>query len=193
MTRLRNLILAAAAIAAALILPPAPQAEAAQINVCAPTASGTSPGPRRWTAAGSGTTYGLNNAGCVLLSPVDLADALSDGFVLRSQLFSAVAYRFTAATSIVIPGGTYIDRIIVQETSNAAITGGLKIGTTNGGTEISASITCAALCLSWVPDVSITTSARIFANTGPKTIFMGAVTNFNSGPEVTVTVVYGYW
>lgn len=189
MTRLTRLLLAGA-FALALFTPIAP-ADAAQINVCKPAASGTAPGPGRWTAAASGTSYTTNNAGCVLISPTDLPDAQADGFVLRSQLFSAVAYRFVAATSIVIPAGTYIDRVIVQETSGGAITGGLKVGTTSGGTDVLAAVTCAASCLTWVPDVSFGT--RIFASTAPTTLFMAAVTNFNSGPQITVTVVYGYW
>jgi hypothetical protein len=183
-----------AAILALLALPllaPVTPADAAQIGMCRAAAAGAVAGPGRWTAAASNTTYTVNNGGCILISPADLGDAQADGFLLRSQLFNAVAYRFTAATSIVIPAGTYIDRVIIQETSGGAVTGGLKIGTTSGGTDVAASITCAASCLTWVPDVSLST--RIFASTAPQTLFMGAVTNFNSGPQITVTVVYGLW
>lgn len=189
MTRLSRLLLAAALLAPLAFL--APAADAAQVNACRAAAAGNAPGPGRWTAPASGTTYSLGTGGCALLSPADLADALADGFAVRSQLFAAVAYRFTAATSIVVPAGTYIDRVIIQETSGGAVTGGLKIGTTSGGTEVASSITCAASCLTWVPDVSLST--RIFAASAPQTLFMGAVTNFNSGPQITVTVMYGYW
>ena len=181
-------ILAGALLALALLTPVTP-ADAAQIAVCRGAAAGASPGPGRWVAA-SGTTYSINVTGCTLISPVDLGSALSGGFVLRSQIFSAVANALTAAGTVVIPGGTYIDRIIIQETSGASITGGLKIGTTSGGTQVATGLVCASSCLTWVPDVSIST--RIFASTAPQTLFIDAVSSFNSG-RVNVTVVYGFW
>ncbi len=188
--RLSHLLLAAL-LALPLAVPISQPADAAQQYWCRSAAAGAAAGPGRWTAPASGTTYSLNNAGCAFLAPADVPDGQAAGFNVRSQIFAAVANRFVAATSITIPGGTYIDRIIVQETSGGAITGGLKIGTTSGGTEVMSGFVCAASCLTWAPDASIST--RIFAATTPVTLFMGAGTNFNSGPQITVTVMYAYW
>lgn len=186
MTRLARLF---AALFLLVLLWPAAPALAAQVNLCAATASGTSPGPRRWVAS-SGTAYGLNNQGCALIAPADVSGALAEGFTLRSQLFAVVANALTAAGTVVLPPGAYIDRIIVQETSGGAVTGGIKIGTAAAGTQVAAALICGASCLVWTPDVSIST--RIFANTAPQTLFIDAVSSFASS-RVNVTVIYGIY
>lgn len=182
-------LLAAALLALALFTPVTP-ADAAQIALCRGAAAGASPGPGRWTAPASGTTYTVNNIGCVLISPVDLGDALAGGFTLRAQIFAVVANAISAAAAnaVTLPGGTYIDRIIIQETSGASITGGIKIGTTSGGTQVAAALICASGCLTWVPDASIST--RIFSANTP--LFIDAVSAFNSG-RVNITIMYGYY
>lgn len=185
---IRSLRFALAAALAVGLLAALP-AEAAVVNMCGPTSAGTAPGPRQWTAP-SGTTYGLNNQGCVNIAPADVAGALAAGFTLRSQLYAVVANALVAAGTVTLPPGTYIDRIIVQETSGGAVTGGIKIGTAAAGTQVAAALICGASCLVWTPDASIST--RIFANTAPQTLFIDAVSSFASS-RVNVTVIYGYW
>lgn len=189
MIRHSRLMLVAAFAAAALALLPAKNVEAAQINMCQRVAPGAASGPGQWVAPGSNTTYRLNNQGCGLISPTDVADAAAAGLSPRSQIFSAVV-TLSAAGTLQLPPGAYIDRIIVQETSGASITGGLKIGTASGGTQVASALLCGTSCLVWVPDASLST--RIFASTAAQTLFIDAVSSWNSA-RANVTVMYGFW
>ncbi len=168
---------------------PAAPAEAAQVAVCRGAAAGTAPGPGRWTAPASGTTYTIDPVGCTFVNFADVADALATGFTRRSQLFAAIV-RLSAAGTLVLPAGVYIDRIVIQEDSGSSVTGGLKVGTSSGGTQVASALICASSCLTWVADASIST--RIFASTAPQTLFIDAVSSWNSARVIT-TVVYGYY
>ncbi len=181
-------LLAAALLALALFTPIAP-ADAAQVAVCRGAAAGASPGPGRWTAPASGTSYTIDNIGCTRVNFADVADATAAGFTLRSQLFAAIV-RLSAAGTLVLPAGVYIDRIVIQEDSGSSVTGGLKVGTTSGGTQVAAALICASSCLTWVADASIST--RIFASTATQTLFIDAVSSWNSARVIT-TVIYGYY
>lgn len=190
MTRSLKLLLAAACAISLLAVAPVVPTQAAQLSMCSPTASGTSPGPRRFTAPGSGTVYSLDNRGCTRSSIADLPDFQAAGFVPQTNLRSTAA-TFLAAGTMILPAGVYIDRIVLQETSGATVTGGVKIGTTAGGTEVVAGMGCTSTCLAWIPDASIST--RIFANTAPTTLFIGSVGTFPVGPSLNVTVVFGFY
>lgn len=187
MKKLLSALLAAAVIAGAAVIAPS-SAEAAQIRVCQPAGAGKAPGPARWTAPGSRTVYNLDNDGCVLISPTDATDAAAGGLVQRGSLRTVVANALIAAGSVQLPGGTYIDRIIIQETSGAAVTGGLKFGSTSGGTEIVTAQACGIACLTLLAETAIT--ARVF--TAPTTVFIDAVTAW-AGARVNVTIVYGFY
>lgn len=180
-------ILAALGFVVGLLLSAAPS-HAAVVNMCRAAATATSPGPGQWATV-AGTRYTLNNIGCARIASGDVAEATSQGFIVQPQIFAAVA-TLSAAGTLQLPAGAYIDRIIIQETSGASITGGLKIGTASGGTQVGTGLVCGSGCLVWVPDVSLST--RIFANTAPQTLFIDAVSSWNSA-RANVTIMYGFW
>lgn len=187
MKMLRKLLFAIAAVGL-LATVSAPPAEAALVRMCAPSSDTTA--SKRVVNPNTNVAYTFGARGCALISPLDIGYFLSQGYVVDPP--SAIAYKFVAAnSSIILPPAAYIDSITVQETSAAAVTGGLKIGTTAGGTDVVAAATCGASCLITITDVSLL--KRVFSATAPQQLFMGAVTNFNSGPEITVTVHYSYF
>ena len=190
MNTIRKLILGVAALTAALSFLPLPAAYAAQQNMCSPVAVATQQNRRVTNPATGGGSYNLNSRGCAMMAPADVAYFLSQGFVKGEQIFSLVANALTAAGTVTLPAGAYIDRIIVQSVSAGAVTGGMKIGTTSGASDVVGAAICGANCLIWVPDASIAT--RIFASTSPQTLFIDAVTAF-AGVSVTVTVMYGLY
>lgn len=180
-------LLFAAALALPLLASIAP-ADAAQINVCRSAAAGATPGPGRWTAPASNTTYSINNGGCALIAPADLGDAQSAGFILRSQLFNLVFPSAAVSGSVVLPPGTYIDKVIAQETSGANVGGGINLGTTSGATDIISGMRCDASCLVVATDVSL--AKKVFSSTAAQTVFIGVPTISSA---LQVTVVYGYF
>lgn len=164
-------------------------ADAAKVQVCAPSRAGAVLGPSPIKARASGNTYTTDTRGCALVAGADVNDFKAQGFITDPQV--AYASQLTAAGSVVLPASAYIDSITIQETSGAAITGGWKIGTTAGGTDVVAAAVVGANGLVSVPDVSML--KRVFSSTSPQTLFMGAVTNFTDGPAVNVTVHYSFF
>lgn len=84
-----------------------------------------------------------------------------------------------ANTTASIPAGYVIDDIFIYNNTANAVTGGLKIGTTNGGTEIATSLAVVANCLSRVMISTLNTTGP-FSRTVAQTIYIQAVTSWNS-------------
>lgn len=190
-----------AALAAALLLAAgaayqfSSPADASVTRVCRPAASGASPGPGRWTAPGSGTAYNVDPLGCALISFTDYTDALAAGFRLGPLTQSVGLIGVTNNTvpspaELVLPPGAFIQGIVVENTTANAVTGGVKIGTTSGGTEVVTALTCGASCLTHVADSAI--SKRVFSASTPTTLYITAVTSMNSA-VLNVTVTYAYF
>lgn len=78
-----------------------------------------------------------------------------------------------------VPAGYCIDDVFLQETAGHAVTGGIKIGTTNGGTEIATAITVGANSFTRTVPSALTTSGP-FSPTVATTIYIQAVTGWNS-------------
>jgi hypothetical protein len=88
--------------------------------------------------------------------------------------------------SMVIPAGHTISHgIFCQETANHAITGGIRIGTTGGGTNIMVAQAVGALALVDIRPASIL--LRYFSMTVDQTIFIEAVTNWN-GASINIQI-----
>lgn len=81
-------------------------------------------------------------------------------------------------TSVTIPANYRIASITIKETANNAITGGLDIGTTNGGQQIVAAYTVTALLYKTIEDSAIVTTGKVFAADTP--IYINAHTGWNS-------------
>lgn len=78
-----------------------------------------------------------------------------------------------------IPAGYCIDDIFIRNTTANAVTGGLKIGTSAGGTQIATTIAVGANAFIRVLPGTLTTSGP-FSPTAAQSIFIEAVTSFNS-------------
>lgn len=183
----RFVLIAAALLAVSAFAAPA---SASSVMMCAqkPTSGGN--GPARVVNPNTSAAYVLNNIGCALIDQADQGYFASQGYTVIAPVRSVVAKGQTDRFSMTLPAGAYIQDIIAQETSGAAVTGGLKVGTTSGGTDISSNIVLGASSFAVALDVSI--AKRAFSATAPQTIFVGPVTSFNSA-AVNVTIIYGYF
>ena len=92
-----------------------------------------------------------------------------------SQLQALAA---TAAGSLVVPAGYAITGIYMVNNTANAVTGGIKIGTAAGGTQVVAAQAVAANAVVAVADAAIL--LKLFSKTAPQTIYFDAVTAWNS-------------
>lgn len=191
--------LLAAALVAAFITAAAPSAYAASAVMCAPEVSGAATGARTWGGTGSPvpsqTLYALNSAGCAPISQADIGYFQSQGFTFGADS-GTIVYTTgvaTGTTNFVIgslPPSTYISMVIYQNTTANAVTGGITLGSTSGGTDISTATTCGANCLAQATDAQLV--KRAWSTTAYTPINAAAATAWNSA-NVTITVVYRYF
>lgn len=175
------------------------KAEAAQTVLCAPnpldqssmrTIGGAS------SSIPSKTLYTLNGQGCTIAQQQDIGWFLAQGFTAGPPFGPNVLYTtgvWTGTTSLLagtLPAGTYVQHIIFSNSTANAVTGGIAVGTTSGGTDVVAAQACAANCLVYVTDANIL--KRIFSTANPQPIYVSPVTAGNNA-NVTVTIVYGYF
>jgi hypothetical protein len=196
-----RLILAASALAAAIALPASEQPARAAFGsyLCAPTLPNSESGMARTigganTFVPSGTLYVLNGQGCAFIANQDVGAFQSQGYTGGQNFFSTSLVGLTANTtttnSPTLPAGAYIHNIVIAETSGTAVSGGVKIGSTAGGTDIVAAQAVAGNALVTITDASLL--KRSFG-TGPapaaQQIFFGAVTAF-SPSVLNVSIMY---
>lgn len=97
--------------------------------------------------------------------------------VSREKTKQIRIFDITAATSAyAVPGGHGITQIFFREKNNIAVTGGIKIGTSAGGTQIVAAAAVGASAFGSVPNASI---AQSWFSANPATrqvLFIDAVT-----------------
>lgn len=84
----------------------------------------------------------------------------------------------TANTTTVIPAGYSILQIVVENTTGNAITGGIRIGTTNGGVDVAIAVAVSPNSLFVIPDSTLLKS--IFSLSSDTTLYIQAVTLWNS-------------
>jgi hypothetical protein len=102
---------------------------------------------------------------------------------LNSVRLSAVA----ADTTFNVPAGYAIEAITIRNTTGNAVTGGVKIGTTAGGTDVVAAQAVGANALVTVTDASIL--KRYFSATLETTLYVEDVTSWNSASlEVAIAL-----
>lgn len=182
--RLLSLALAALGFAVFSDVP----AYAANSWMCQPL--GNSTGAKRVTNPNTSTSYSTDGRGCTLVAAADVGYFSSQGWYQDPR--TLIGNQIIKNTNIGnLPPNAYIDSIIVQETSAAAVTGGLDIGTATGGAQIVSAYTCAASCLISIPDASIV--ARVFSSTAPTAVWVQAHTNFTSSPAINVTIHYSFF
>lgn len=81
-------------------------------------------------------------------------------------------------STTVIPAGYSILQVVVQNTTGNSVTGGIKIGTTNGGTDVILALPILANDLFVISDASL--SKKIFSMSSDQTLYVQAVTLWNS-------------
>lgn len=104
-----------------------------------------------------------------------------------TQVGKLQAFAVTAANSaLILPANAQILNIIVTNTTGNAITGGLKIGTTAGATDIATALAVGANGF-----VSLGTNLlkSIFSSSATQQIFIDAVGSWGSA-SVTITIPY---
>lgn len=171
------------------------KAHAVSVVMCAPKPASGAPGPRFITIPNtSANNYTLDANGCAPVNEInDAAYLATQGFYQGAGSFSifGVVSSANASTAIgTLPPSTRIDSITIQETAGNSVTGGIKVGTTNGGNDVVAGITCAAGCINTASDVSM--AKKVFSPYVSQPIFIGAVSAWNSA-NVSVTIRYSYF
>lgn len=94
----------------------------------------------------------------------------------------------TSAFTFEVRAGFYIKDIIINNTTANAVTGGLKFGTTLGGTEVISAVAVGSSAFLVVADASYT--KRVFSTTANTTVYVDAVTGWNSA-SLDITLVLG--
>ncbi len=84
----------------------------------------------------------------------------------------------TGDTTTIIPAGYSILQIIIQETAGNSITGGVRIGSTNGGVDIVLSLAVGANSIQYINDATIL--KRIFSLSIDTTIYIQTITLWNN-------------
>jgi hypothetical protein len=188
----RLLVLLAPLLALCGALAPA---HAASVVLCRPDRFESGAGGGSVNLPNLSKSYTPDAHGCVdAVGLGDIAVFRTNGWVEIGPTRSIILNTglATGTTSYVLgtlPPNAYI-REIFASNSTANATAGIGIGTTSGGTDVVASITCAANCLTFTGDVALL--KRVFSLTAPQVLYAsGLSTGWNSA-NVTITVVYGF-
>lgn len=88
------------------------------------------------------------------------------------------AVTLTSNGTVVVPAGYAIEHIGFQNTTANAVTGGLKIGTTAGGTEVVTAQAVGANSIDTIRGSDI--SKRLFNSASATTLYIQAVSAWNS-------------
>lgn len=95
-----------------------------------------------------------------------------------------VVAKLAANGTVTLPKGAYLDAIWVRNRTANAVTGGIKVGTTNGGTEVAAAV---AVGVNAVNKTLVTNGA--YSATADTVLYIQAVTAWNSA-VVDVLIEY---
>lgn len=199
MKMIHRLAALAAVIAAALGAAAAP-AFAANVYMCQGDVSGAATGSR--TIGGtnsqvpSGAIYVLNGGGCALIAQADVGYFQSQGYAQNSSeqtiLYTTGVVTLTADVVIgTLPAGAYLRQVVVVNSTANAVTGNISIGSTANGTDIVASLVCAANCVADAPGTT-TIAKSVFSTTAATSLHAAAITAWNSA-NITFTIVYAYF
>jgi hypothetical protein len=88
------------------------------------------------------------------------------------------AMSVTANTTVTIPAGWMIQSIVVNNTTSNAVTGGVRVGTTDGGVDVVIALAVGANALLAVLDATIL--KRVFSLTVDTVLYIQTVTVWNS-------------
>lgn len=76
------------------------------------------------------------------------------------------------------PPGFCITQIAIENTTANAITGGLRVGTTDGGVDVVVALAVAGSALTFITDAALL--KRVFSTSAAQTLYLQAVAAWNS-------------
>lgn len=91
-----------------------------------------------------------------------------------------------ANTTALIPAGWMIDSISIFNTTANAVTGGIKIGTTDGGVDVVLAVAVAGNALFTIPNATLL--KQIFSTSANQTLYIQTVTLWNSA-NLTIKIL----
>jgi len=119
------------------------------------------------------TTYTLTGTAPIVINCYSLTNKCATPKVVYNELTT-----LTTNTTYSVPAGMSIESIIFENTTANAVTGGIKIGTTSGGTEV---ILAKAVGSNEITQVTSSELLRsVFSSTVATTLHIQAVTSWNS-------------
>lgn len=92
-----------------------------------------------------------------------------------------------ANSSFVIPASAIIRSMTIENATANAITGGMKIGTTAGGTDVVLALAVAGNAMFVIPDATLL--KKIFSKSASQILYIDAVTLWNSA-SVNISIIY---
>lgn len=104
--------------------------------------------------------------------------AINYGSIKSDWTIEDNSTNISSNATFTIPASFYIEHIIVENTTANAVLGGIKIGTTNGGSDVVSVFLCPGNSLQHIPDSSI--NKRVFSLSSSQTLYIQAVTLWNS-------------
>lgn len=96
----------------------------------------------------------------------------------QAALSNNVLTAITSNSTFIVPAGWAIDDIFIMNSTANVITGGVKIGTTNGGIDVVIALAVGANFVGHIPEATML--KRFFSDTADQTLYIQAVTLWNS-------------
>lgn len=118
-------------------------------------------------------TYTLTGTAPVMISSYSGTAKMATPKVSYSELNT-----LTANSTFTVPAGMTIESIVYENTTANAVTGGVRIGTTNGGAEVVVAQAIGANAVGQITDANIL--LRFFSSTAQQILYIQAVTAWNS-------------
>lgn len=84
----------------------------------------------------------------------------------------------TANDTVVVPAGFAIQSMTIRNTTANAVTGGVRVGTTDGGVDVVVALATGANAIIGIPDATIL--LKYFSATVDTTLYIQAVAAWNS-------------
>lgn len=91
---------------------------------------------------------------------------------------SSVLTAVTANTTFVVPAGYYIVNVLYQNTTANIVTGGVRVGTTDGGVDVVVALAIGANAIGAIPNATLL--KQYFSSSVNTTLYIQTVTLWNS-------------
>lgn len=120
----------------------------------------------------------------------DFSDGVTNDYgpTLNITLKKAGSYGTTANATVVIPAGQFITGIVFKGNNANAVTGGIKIGTSSGATDVVAAQAVAGNSLAMITDAALL--KKVFSYSVDQTLYVQAVSAWNSA-NVDIVFIIG--